>query len=200
MKFTEQEKQMIMEQRALEAREHNAYAEPTGYERGTSMLGQVLQSAINTAISSSNEDVAETANKLAIYMTDEYENWDKVVEDTNFVSNVRQLMYEATEYDNSLAPVFDMVDSAVQDMSLSDEDFVRQAEANKNSYQVEDVWQRKTSNADGNKYVVNNDTGEYYSEEDWNSNNTQEVQAHSLGWVGEEGIENPSFNESLPSK
>lgn len=200
MKLTELEIQMIMEQRAMEAREHNAYAEPTGYERGASMLGQALQNALNMAIESNNPDVAAAADKTARLMEQNYENWDKVVEDTAFVNRLREFMKVASVKDNTLLASYDLVDSGIKDMSLSDADFKAMDEASRNNMKDDEEFSRKTSNVDGKVYVVKNSTGEYYTEEQWESNNTQEVQAHTLGWMGEVGIENPSFNESLPSK
>jgi len=200
MNLTEQEKQMIMEQRTIEAREVNPYAEGTGYERGSSMLGQVLQHAINEAIESDNPDIRAGALRTAESMSDTYESWDKVVEDTAYVNRVRDFLKTASQHDETLASSYEMVDDGMKDMKLSDNDFKALDEASRNNMKEDEEWSRKTSNTDGNTYVVNNSTGEYYSEEDWENNNTQEIQAHSLGWMGEEGVEHTSFTESLPSK
>ena len=200
MKFTEQEIQMIMAQRALEAREHKPYAEPTGYERGASVLGQVLQNALNMAIESNNPDISIAADKTARLMEQHYATWDEVVQDTSFVHRLRDFMKKASEQDDTLLPTYDLVDSGIKDMSLSDADFKAMDEASRNNMKDDEEFSRKTSNVDGKVYVVKNSTGEYYTEEQWESNNTQEVQPHSLGWMGEVGVESPSFNESLSSK
>lgn len=201
MKLTEQEKQMIMEQRALEAREVNAYAEPTGYERGASMLGQVLQHTLNEAIASNNPDVSTAAIQTAEYMLSKYESWDKVVEDTNYVDKIRDFLKVASEHDNTLATSYELVDSGIKDMKLSDTDFRAMEEASRNSMKEEEEWSRKTSNTDGKTYVVNNSTGEYYTEEQWESNNTKEIQPHSLGWVGEAvGVESSEYVGGLDAK
>jgi len=200
MKLTQEEIDMVMAQRNTEAQEVNAYAEPTGYERGTSMLGQVLRQAINEAIESGDEAVADAANTLARHMEDTYESWDKVIEDTSFVDQVRTVLQHAAVYDDSLVSTVDMVDSAVKDMQLSDEDFKELDEQSRNNMKDPDEWGRKTSNVDGQEYVVNNNTGEYYTAEEWDTANTQEMQPHTLGWQGEEGVENASFTESLPEK
>ena len=200
MNLTEEEQQMILQQRALEARENKAYAEPTGYERGASMLGQVLREAINTAMASSNEDIVKTADKLARGLEENFESWDKVVENTALVDNIRNLMKDASAYDDKLIDTYDMVDSAIKDMQLSDAEFRAIDEASRNSFKEEEEWSRKTSNVDGKTYIVNNSTGEYYTEEAWESNNNDVTQADSLGWVGDEGVENSEFTASLPNK
>lgn len=200
MELTQEEKALIMQQRVMEAKERNVYEEPTGYERGASMLGQVLQHAINNATYSTDESISAEAIKLATFMEGKYATWDEVVADTGFVNKVRDFFREASVHDTVLEKELDLIDSGMKDMGKSDADFRADEAASRNSFQEEDTWQRKTSNVDGETYVVNSDTGEYYSQEQWESNNTKEVQPHSLGWNGEEGVESSAFNDSLPSK
>lgn len=199
--LTAEEKQQILQERAL-AHKEIKQATPNNYSTSQDMMEQVLKQSVQSLIDSTNPDVQKVGIHIAEGLADEYGSWGEIIGDPGLVDRIKAVVAEGVQYDDNLASVADMLDSGFSDMGKDNNTLASEWEATRNSMKVEDVWSRKVSNSDGKTYVVNGDTGEYYTEEDWEAVNTAEVRPDTLGWAGEtaDGIESESFTSSLEAK